>query len=153
MNKNEAKIKFQGRSERSQRWFDIDFGFIEANFSTREPGNYRKLFQSHENTQYTNTLKMFQVPIGNSKCVENFKFHNDAPMLKYFQKLLNIFCFSILASSFAGILKTQSINNISLRIEESLKSKMGNRIDFAKAILKNEKIIKGEPRVYYILRN
>ena len=28
---------------------------------------------------------------------------------------------------------------------------MGNRIDFANAILKNEKTIKGEPRVYYSL--
>ena len=24
-NKNEAKFKFQGQSERSQRWFDLDF--------------------------------------------------------------------------------------------------------------------------------
>ena len=28
---------------------------------------------------------------------------------------------------------------------------MGNRIDFGNAILKNEKIMKGEPRVYYSL--
>ena len=28
---------------------------------------------------------------------------------------------------------------------------MGNRIDFVNAILKNEKYIKGEPRVYYSL--
>ena len=37
-------------------------------------------------------------------------------------------------------------------IEESLKSKVGNRIDFENAILKNEKKIKGKPRVYYSLR-
>ena len=36
-NKNEAKFKFQGLSARSQRWFDIDFYWIEVNFSTREP--------------------------------------------------------------------------------------------------------------------
>ena len=29
---------------------------------------------------------------------------------------------------------------------------MGNRIDFANAILKNEKRTKGKPRVYYSLR-
>ena len=29
---------------------------------------------------------------------------------------------------------------------------MGNRVDFANAILKKRKIIKGEPRVYYSLR-
>ena len=36
-----------------------------------------------------------------------------------------------------------------MRIEESLISKMGNCIDFANAILKNENKIKGEPKVYY----
>ena len=35
--KNEAKFKFQVQSARSQRWFDIDFYWIEVNFSTREP--------------------------------------------------------------------------------------------------------------------
>ena len=39
-----------------------------------------------------------------------------------------------------------------MRIEESLKSEVGNRIDFTNAILKNEKKTKGEPRVYYSLR-
>ena len=34
-NKNEAKFKFQGQSARSQRWFDLDFDWIEVNFSTR----------------------------------------------------------------------------------------------------------------------
>ena len=33
-----------------------------------------------------------------------------------------------------------------------MKIKVDNRIDFANAILKNEKTIKGKPRVYYILR-
>ena len=36
-NKNAAKFKFQGQSARSQRWFDLDFDWIEVNFSTREP--------------------------------------------------------------------------------------------------------------------
>ena len=39
-----------------------------------------------------------------------------------------------------------------MRIEESLKSEVGNRIDFENSILKNEKI-KGEHTVYYSLRN
>ena len=34
-NKNEAKFKFQGQSARSQRWFDLDFDWIEVNFSRR----------------------------------------------------------------------------------------------------------------------
>ena len=102
-NKNEAKFKFQGQSTRSQRWFDLNFGWIEVNFSTHEPDFHRKRFQSHDNTQDTNTLKFFQFPIGNSKCVENLKFHNDAPMLKYCQKSLNSCCVSSLASSFDSI--------------------------------------------------
>ena len=69
-NKNEAKFKFQGQSERSRRCFDIDFDWIEVNFSTRETDFYKKLFQSHDETQDTNTYKIFQVPIGNAKCVE-----------------------------------------------------------------------------------
>ena len=85
-NKNEAKFKFQGQYAKSQRWFDIDFDWIGVNLSPREPGFYKKLFQSHDNTQDTNTFELFQVPIGNSIYVETFKFHNDAPMLKYCQK-------------------------------------------------------------------
>ena len=32
-NKNGAKFKFQGQSERSQLWFDLDLDWIEINFS------------------------------------------------------------------------------------------------------------------------
>ena len=59
-NKNEAKFKFQGQSERSQLWFDIDLDWIEINFSTREPDFYKKLFQSHDNTQDDNIFKKFK---------------------------------------------------------------------------------------------
>ena len=69
-NKNEYKFKFQGQLARSQRWFDLDFDWIEVNFSTREPDLYMKLFQSNDNTQDTNTFKFFQFPIGNEKCVK-----------------------------------------------------------------------------------
>ena len=44
-NKNEAKFKFQGLSEISQRWFDIEFDFIEISFSTREPDFHENIFQ------------------------------------------------------------------------------------------------------------
>ena len=101
--KNEATFKFQGQLARSQRWFDLDLYWIEINFSTREPDFYKKLFQSHDDTQDNNTLKSFQFPIGNGKCVESFKFRIDAPILKYCQKSLNSCCFSSLASVFASI--------------------------------------------------
>ena len=137
--KNEAKFKFQGQSAKLQRWFDLDFDCIEVNFSSREPGFNNKNFHSHEDTQDTNTFKIIQVPIGNSKCVETFKFDNDAPILNYCQKLFNRCWFIILASAFAGIEQTKAVNYISFCIEKSLKSEVGNCIDFENAILKNEK--------------
>ena len=71
--------------------------------------------------------------------MENFNFHSNAPILKYCQKLFNICCLISLASDFSSIKQTKSANAISLRIEESLKIKVGNRIDSANTILKNEK--------------
>ena len=35
--KNEAKFKFQCQSARSQRCFDLEYDWIEVNFSTCEP--------------------------------------------------------------------------------------------------------------------
>ena len=81
--------------------------------------------------------------------MKSFKLYNDAPILKYCQKSLNSCCFSSLSSDFASINHKKASNDISLRIEESLESEVGNRIDFANAILKNEK--KGEHKMYYSL--
>ena len=44
-NENEAKFKFQGQSERSQRWFDLEFDWIKVNFNTNEPDLYKKRFR------------------------------------------------------------------------------------------------------------
>ena len=111
-NKNEAKFMRQGQSARSQRWFDIQFDWIKVNFSTREPDFLKKLFQIHDNTQYTIILKIFQVPIDNIKCVEIFMFHNDSPILKYFQKLLNRCFFNGLEPYFSSIEKPKASNYI-----------------------------------------
>ena len=115
-NKNEAKFKFQGQYARSQRWFDLGFDYIEVNFSTREPDLYKKLVQRHDDTPDKNIFKIYPVRIGNAKCVETFKFHNYAPMVKYFQKSLNICCLSSLAADFARTEQTKSDNAISLHI-------------------------------------
>ena len=64
-NKNEAKLKFQCQSAIAQRWFDLDFDWIEVYFITYKPGLYKKLFQIHDNTKDTNKFKIFQGPIGN----------------------------------------------------------------------------------------
>ena len=85
-NNNEAKFKFQGKYARSQIWFDLNLDWIEINFSCCEPDFYKRLFHIHDNTQDYNTFKTFQVTIGNAKCVESFKFQNDAPIIKYCQK-------------------------------------------------------------------
>ena len=71
-----------------------------------------------------------------------FNFHDDALMLNYFQKSLNSCCFSSLVSSFISIKPIKADNAISLRIEESLNSKVGNCIDFENSIFLNEKQIK-----------
>ena len=111
----------------------------------------KKLFQSHDDMQDGITFKTFQVPIGNVRCVESFKFQNDAPILKFCQKTLNSCCFSSLAPAFASINNFNAANAISMRIEESLKSEVGNRIDFANDILKSKKINAGDTRVKYNL--
>ena len=73
-NKNEAKFKFQGQSARSQRWFDLDFDWIELNSSTREPDFYKKRFQIHDDTLDTNTFKFFQFPMENSNVWKRLSF-------------------------------------------------------------------------------
>ena len=121
------------------------------NFSNREPDFYEKLFQSHDNKQEKDTFKTFQVPIGNAKVVKSFMFHKDAPTLIYRQKSLNSCCFSSLALAFASINHFAADNAISIRIKESLKSELGNRIHFANEIMVNRKRNKGEARVNYKL--
>ena len=74
--------------------------------------------------------------------MESFKFQNDAPILKYCQKSFNRFCFSSLDSAFVIIKHIKAATAISLRVEDSLKSKVGNCIDFPNAILKNENTFK-----------
>ena len=77
----------------------------------------KKVFQSHNNTKDINTFRFFQVPIGNEKCVESFKFQNDASILKYCHKSLNSCCFSGLALAFDSINHNKATNAISLHIK------------------------------------
>ena len=43
-NKNEDNFKFRGQYSRLQRWFDLDFDWIEVIFSTHEPDLYKNPF-------------------------------------------------------------------------------------------------------------
>ena len=63
-------------------------------------------------------------------------------MLKYCQKSLNNCRFSSLVSAFASIEQTKASNAISLRMEESLNSEVGNCIDIANYNLKNKRKLK-----------
>ena len=56
-NRNETKFKFQDQSARSQRWFDLEFYWIEVNFSTHEPDLYKNCFLRCDDTQDTNRFK------------------------------------------------------------------------------------------------
>ena len=60
---------------------------------------------------------MFEVPIENTKYVEDIRFHSKSPMLKYRQKSLKSCCLSILKSSFDSINQTKATNAITKRIE------------------------------------
>ena len=66
-------------------------------------------------------------------------------------KTFNSCYFSILASDFATINHFKAADAISIRIKESLKSEVGNSIDFSNEIMLNRKRNKGETRVYYKL--
>ena len=78
--------------------------------------------------------------------MQAFKDHNDAPILKYCQKSLNICCFSSLSSDLVIIKQIKAANDIPLCIEESLKSEVSNRIDFENTILKDEKKLKANQK-------
>ena len=66
-------------------------------------------------------------------------------------KKISSCCFSSLASTFASIKHFKAANAISIRIKESFKSEVGNRIDFVNEIMLNHKINKGKARVHYKL--
>ena len=55
--KNEDKFQFQGQSARSQRWFDLDFDWIEETFSTHEPDLSRKIYQSYDETKFQSEIQ------------------------------------------------------------------------------------------------
>ena len=64
---------------------------------------------------------------------------------------MNSCCLSSLESAFAGIKHFKAKNAVSIRIKESLKIEVGNRIDFANEIMLNHKRNEGEARVNYKL--
>ena len=78
-------------------------------------------------------------------------FHKDAPIISYCQKTLNSRCFISLASAFDSNKHFKAANAISIRIKKSLKSEVGNCIDFANEIMLNHKRNEGEARVHYKL--
>ena len=78
-------------------------------------------------------------------------FHTDAAILNFCQKTFNSCCFSSLGSAFYSNKNFKAANDISILIKESLKSEVGNRIDFENEIMLNRKINKDKARVHYKL--
>ena len=64
---------------------------------------------------------------------------------------MNSCCLSGLESAFASSNHNNADNAIPIRIKESLKSEVGNRIHFANEIMLNNKRDKGEVKVHYQL--
>ena len=144
--KNEDRFKLLGQSARAQRCFDLYFDLIEENLAYLNLISIGKYIKGRKKHKIEINLKLFEVPIGNTKCVEEMKFHIKDPMLKYFQNSLNSCIFGSLSSSFDSINQTKSINAIAMCIEELLTNQVGNCIDFANAILKTQKRVKGEKK-------
>ena len=66
--------------------------------STSEPDFYKQIFQRHDETQDKYTFEIFVLPIGNDKNVEEMRFHIDAAMLKYCERISDSSCSGNLAS-------------------------------------------------------
>ena len=69
-NTNEDKFKFQYQSAISQRWFDIDLIIWRKLLSHVNLSFIGKYFKGMTKSNIKIKFKMFEVPIGNSKCVE-----------------------------------------------------------------------------------
>ena len=150
-NKNESKFKFQGQSARSKFWFDLDLDWIDINFALVNLISIRNSFKVMTMSKTQIHLKHFKFQSEMQKFAKSFVFHKDAPILSYCQKTLNSCCFSSLSSAFVSKKHFKAANAISILIKESLKSELGNHIDFANEIMLNRKINKGEARVQYKL--
>ena len=69
------KFNFQGQSERTKHWFDIDHEWLKENFMTRKPDFYKKIHQTKFRGHKTQNHQKFGVPIGNTKMTKQVQFH------------------------------------------------------------------------------
>ena len=60
LHRKDLKFKLQGQYTRSQRWFDIDFDWIEVNFITSEPDFYKICFGAMRINKIQIHLKAFK---------------------------------------------------------------------------------------------
>ena len=87
---------------------------------TREPGFYRKMYQTRFRGDDPKVFQIFGVPIGNAKITRKVQLHPTAPVIKYHQKSYNSCCLSILASSFHCINYNRAVTVLLNISEESL---------------------------------
>ena len=66
------KYNFQGKSERSRRWFDLDHEWLKENFMTREPDFYGKLYQTKFRGDDTKNFKYLEYQLVMQKKKKQF---------------------------------------------------------------------------------
>ena len=85
---------------------------------THEPDFYNKNYQNKFRGDDTKTYQTFGLPIGNAK--KKVKFHPEASVIKYHQKLSNSCYLSGLNSAFRYIGDDRAVTVLVNRIQESL---------------------------------
>ena len=111
------KYNFQGKSERSIGWFDLDQEWLEEKFRTCELYFYENFIKIILDVQEKKTYPLFVVPIGNAK-INKLVFHPESPVLKYHQKSSNSCCLRSSASDFHSIGDNRAKTSLADRIKE-----------------------------------
>ena len=83
MGEKPEKNLFQEQSARSKHSFDIDFEWVEEDFSTREPQFNKRLFQRNIQGQSVTKYPTFPVPIVNAKETGEIEYGLKDPQVKY----------------------------------------------------------------------
>ena len=145
------KYLFQGQSEISKHWLDLDMEWVEENFSKRELQFYKRLFQTIIEGQSGITYLIFPVTFVNVKETGEIEYALHDPLVAYYQKDSNFCCFSSLASTFTASGEKNAVRKIARQIEKSLHCKYQvykDSIVFDNAIMSDQVRNPGEQRLH-----
>ena len=130
-------------------WFDINNEWLEENIMTCETSLNKIILQTNIRGHDTKIDKLFVVPIGNAKILENIVFHPSSAVLDFLQKTSNSF-FCSLSSPFHIIDGNRSITSLVHCIKESYTlqtDEFRNIIHSDNDIMKNRMHINGEQHI------